>query len=132
MKGTYILLIQLTKDRVIDIGKLGSIDFKKGWYTYIGSGLNSLESRINRHLKSTKKLHWHIDYFLHEANIKYVFYKEGLIKEECDVANVFCQFFKSVLDFGCSDCSCSSHLFYGKKTELTKVIADLDFNQYIE
>lgn len=132
MKGTYILLIQLTQDKIIDIGKLGSIDFKKGWYVYIGSGLHSLEPRIKRHLASIKNLHWHIDYFVLEADIKYVFFKEGLKKEECDVAYVFSKFFRLVPNFGSSDCHCISHLFFGRKSELIKVINNLNFKRFIE
>jgi Uri superfamily endonuclease len=55
MKGTYILLIKLLKNQAIAIGKLGNLTFENGYYAYIGSALNGLENRIDRHLKSNKK-----------------------------------------------------------------------------
>ncbi|MCK4902633.1 MAG: GIY-YIG nuclease family protein, partial [Thermoplasmatales archaeon] len=83
MKGSYILLIELENDSKIQIGKLGDILFKKGFYVYIGSALNGLEQRINRHLRADKKLHWHIDYLLKSAKVDSVYYKENDQREEC-------------------------------------------------
>ena len=63
MKGSYCLIINVEKDTKIKIGKkLGIINFKKGCYVYVGSAMNSLESRVKRHLSDNKKKHWHIDY----------------------------------------------------------------------
>ena len=65
MKGTYCLIINVKKDVKIKIGKvLGEIEFKKGCYLYVGSAMNSLEKRVQRHLSKDKKKHWHIDYLL--------------------------------------------------------------------
>ena len=113
MKGTYVLFIELDKDKDLSIGKIGTISFKKGWYVYIGSALNGLEQRIRRHKRNDKKKHWHIDYFLDNATIRQVFMREGLKKEECSIASYFSENFSSIPLFGCSDCSCDSHLFYG-------------------
>lgn len=54
MKGCYCLIIKLEKNEKIKIGKLGSINFKKGHYVYVGSAMNSLESRLKRHLSDEK------------------------------------------------------------------------------
>ena len=54
MKGSYILVIELKEEKIIQIGKLGKIHFKKGFYVYIGSALNGLEQRITRHLIKEK------------------------------------------------------------------------------
>ena len=78
MKECYCLIINLEKNRKIKIGKkLGKIDFEKGFYVYVGSALNSLESRLNRHLSDEKKLHWHIDYLLKNANITDIWIKRN-------------------------------------------------------
>ena len=45
LKGTYCLIIHLRKDTSIEVGKRGLINFSKGYYVYVGSALNSLESR---------------------------------------------------------------------------------------
>lgn len=130
MKGTYIFLMHLESDRFIQIGKLGYILFRKGWYIYIGSALNSLEARISRHLRSEKKYHWHIDYFLDYAEIKKVYIKRGIVKEECTVAKSFSESFRNILNFGCSDCSCESHLYAGEKKSFELRIKKLFFIEF--
>ena len=97
----------------IKIGKIGSINFKKGYYVYIGSAMDSLESRIRRHLSDEKKLHWHIDYLLEKSEITDVIYNENK-KVECELSQYIAQKTDGVKDFGCSDCECESHLYYFK------------------
>jgi len=122
MRGSYLLLIELTTDATITIGKSGVVTFSKGFYVYVGSALSGLEQRVHRHLRMKKKRHWHIDYLLQHANIIDVFYKESTTRDECTLARTFEEKFRSVPGFGCSDCSCRSHLFYGTKQELLTVI----------
>jgi Uri superfamily endonuclease len=130
MKGSYILLIEVKENCSIDIGKLGKFDFDKGFYVYVGSALNGLESRINRHLRSNKKIHWHIDYLLKYADIVDVFFKENLKKEECRLSSVFEKRLHFLKGFGCSDCKCNSHLFYGSYNEIINIINKLEMKQY--
>ena len=130
MKGTYLLVIMLPKGTSIPIGKLGSIHFKKGWYGYIGSALNGLDQRIQRHLRKQKKMHWHIDYLLLYSKIVQAFYKESNRKEECRIAQVFQRKFTSIEDFGCSDCRCKSHLFFGSSQEISETATDLQMKPY--
>jgi len=125
MKGAYVLLIELEEDSPIKVGKLGKIFFKKGFYVYVGSALNGLEQRIERHKRSDKKFHWHIDYLLKYAEIKNVFYKESIKKEECEISKKF-EKFETISGFGCSDCKCNSHLFYGSKRDILKIIDKAD------
>ena len=125
MKGSYILLMELDEDKNIKIGKLGNIFFKNGYYVYVGSALNGLENRINRHLRSDKKLHWHIDYFLQHAKVIDAFYKENEIREECFIANKIGENATPINGFGCSDCNCKSHLFNGCKKFFLYMINEL-------
>lgn len=127
MKGSYILLIKLNKDKEIQIGKLGNISFKKGFYLYIGSALNGLENRLNRHFKKYKKTHWHIDYLLKYGKIIDAFYKESFSKEECDIVKNFENKLLPIPGFGCSDCKCKTHLFYGDKS---KIFESLDLSYF--
>lgn len=113
MKGIYVLLIEVEKNINIRIGNLRRINFRKGFYAYIGSAQNNLEKRIERHLKKEKKKFWHIDYLLSSsfAKVNIVFYKETDKEEECKIAKMLSKIAKQIKGFGSSDCNCESHLF---------------------
>jgi Uri superfamily endonuclease len=117
MKGTYCLIIEVTEDTTIEVGKVGELEFKEGFYIYVGSALNSLESRIKRHLSSKKKVYWHVDYLLTrpESYLREVFFSIGEEKVECPIASLISKESSEIARFGCSDCKCSSHLFYFKE-----------------
>ena len=115
MKGCYCLIICINDEKTIRIGKrLGKTTFKEGYYVYVGSAMNSLSARINRHLSNEKKLHWHIDYLLKNADIADVIYAESTEKIECKLSQYLAAKTNGVKDFGCSDCECESHLYYFK------------------
>lgn len=118
MKGTYVLIVNLRTDKRLKIGKLGAKRFKTGAYAYVGSALNNLEARIERHLSNEKKLHWHIDYLLPEAEIISVICGETNQRKECEVAENLAENLSTVPGFGASDCNCRSHLFYGGLKEV--------------
>ena len=113
------------KRRKVTIGKLGEIEFKDGYYAYIGSAMNGLEARIERHLRKNKKMRWHIDYFLEYAKIEKIFYREGSKKEECLIAKKFASVFENIPKFGASDCKCKSHLFYSENIEKMEELAKM-------
>ena len=124
MKGTYILVIWLKKSTSIEIGALGNIIFEKGFYFYIGSAMGSgsttLINRVKRHLRlpENKKTHWHIDYFLnneHSIIIK-IYLIPSVQKLECIIAlELIDNGDDIIVNFGCSDCSCNSHLVFFKE-----------------
>jgi Uri superfamily endonuclease len=130
MKGTYLLVMELRDDTSIMVGKQGVVHFQKGYYAYVGSALNGLDQRIQRHLRTKKKIHWHIDYLLPFTEIVDIFYKENTRKEECRIAREFERNFTNIPGFGCSDCTCKSHLFYGISKEISKVILNLQMKSY--
>ena len=113
MKGCYCLTIHVNDSKTIRIGKLGKIEFNKGYYVYVGSAMNSLESRLNRHLSDEKKLHWHVDYLLKKAEITDIIYNKNR-KVECELSNYISKRTYGIKNFGCSDCDCESHLYYFK------------------
>ena len=119
MNGAYLLLIHLAKDTTITVGKQGSMSFQHGYYAYVGSALNGLEQRIQRHLRKQKKIHWHIDYLLNHATIVAILYKQHHRREECSIAHTLEKHLSGTPRFGCSDCSCRSHLFHGSLKEIT-------------
>ncbi len=132
MRGIYALILFLPENKQICIGALGKIDFRKGFYCYIGSAQNNLEKRLQRHLKLKKKKKWHIDYFREHAEVKAVFIKINAKKEEeCESAKVLKEFFIPVPRFGCSDCSCKSHLFYSPNfMHLKKILLSLGLEEH--
>ena len=130
MKGTYCLIIHLNKSSNIKIGALGEIYFKKGYYVYIGSAMNSLKPRIERHLSNSKKIHWHIDYLLKKENvaIEEVIFNIGKEKIECELAKIISSHGEEILNFGSSDCSCNSHLIFFKSFKFCEEIVKKAFS----
>jgi Uri superfamily endonuclease len=131
MKGTYCLIVNVAKDSVIRVGALGKKHFEQGYYAYIGSALNSLEKRVERHLKGKKRKHWHIDYLLAGRYVKVVcaFVKEGKRKEECMLAAKVAKIGKAFPKFGCSDCNCKAHLFRVNKRKLEELLKKEGFKR---
>jgi Uri superfamily endonuclease len=117
LKGTYCLIINNEKNSYLRIGALGNILFKKGYYIYVGSAMNSLIPRLKRHLSSDKKKHWHIDYFLDSENvtIKEIIFTTNENKFECEIVKRING--KEIKNFGSSDCKCKSHLLYFEEFE---------------
>ncbi|MBC5792949.1 MAG: GIY-YIG nuclease family protein [Nanohaloarchaea archaeon] len=111
MKGVYVVFAFLERDKDIEIGALGTIEFEKGVYAYVGSGQNSLEKRLKRHFAPTEDKHWHIDYFTSEARVFDFFAVPEGPNYECTLAQHLSNRSKPVERFGSSDCSCASHLF---------------------
>jgi Uri superfamily endonuclease len=124
VKGTYVLIIHVPYDLPINIGELGKIEFREGYYAYVGSALGGLESRVGRHQRKDKKLHWHIDYLLTRARVIDFVYAPGGEKLECEIAKELAKNLPSIHGFGSSDCKCESHLFYSPDVqELLKQVA---------
>ena len=125
MKGSYVLLIELTEEQTITTGSLKAIYFPRGYYAYVGSAMGGFKSRLNRHLKSNKKPHWHIDYLLQKASISEIILCETNDRMECTIAQVLNGQFDSIPGFGASDCKCRSHLFLATDKMKPSIMATL-------
>ncbi|MCS7131646.1 MAG: GIY-YIG nuclease family protein [Hadesarchaea archaeon] len=112
MRGTYALLVHVPYDLSISVGELGTLNFRAGYYVYIGSALGGLEARVRRHLRTEKTLHWHIDYLLVRSRTVDVVFARSDERKECEVAAELAKQFEGVRGFGSSDCRCGTHLFY--------------------
>jgi Uri superfamily endonuclease len=118
VKGTYCLCINVEDDITINVGALGETNFQRGSYIYVGSALNSLIPRLDRHLKHSRGehdvTHWHIDYLLREplVSIESICMNDNGEKLECVMAALVAGHGEPVPRFGCSDCRCISHLYY--------------------
>lgn len=127
--GTYILWLFLKRGVRIEVGRLGTTDFKRGWYAYVGSafGPGGLAARLGRHLRLSKKQRWHIDYLRASADVREIWYSDASVSQEHIWANALNrQDTDPILGFGCSDCRCPTHLFFFTRRpgNISKVLDD--------
>ncbi|HUT69940.1 MAG TPA: GIY-YIG nuclease family protein [Desulfatiglandales bacterium] len=118
-RGSYLLVLGLDRDKLVQVGQLGTMLFQKGYYIYVGSAMTNLTARIERHRRTRKKEHWHIDYLTHAADSILSLPIRSSRREECSIAESF----SSILahgpaGFGSSDCACETHLFWHKNNPL--------------
>jgi len=144
-EATYILLIYVSKDLKVRVGRLEEVSFKKGNYIYIGSAKDCLVARLRRHLKKDKKSFWHIDYLLEnkKAKISQIWAIDK--KMECQTAEIFCQDPTTEIvkkGFGSSDCKCLTHLsdckclthlfFVKNKKQIESILKEITFSRRTE
>jgi len=110
--GNYILVLQLSEERSIFVGSLGTVIFPKGFYLYVGSARKNLAKRIDRHLRKRKNFFWHIDYLRDQADACTAIPIRSSERLEHRLAGAVRKIAGwSVPRFGASDCNCKSHLF---------------------
>lgn len=114
-KGSYVLILKAPKEGKVTIGKFGELNFSGHWMVYVGSALGpgGLKSRLNRHLRKDKKLHWHVDYLLERVEVQEVWYSLAERKLEEEWAAYFRNQPNAVMPlkgFGAADCRCPGHL----------------------
>lgn len=129
-RGSYILILKLPEEASLEVGKLGEIRFRKGYYLYIGSARKNLSQRIQRHRRMHKQLFWHVDFLRAIAE----FYLALPIRTqdvlECEMARAVKDISEwEVPRFGSSDCSCPSHL-YGMLKDPLQSAAFISLLQY--
>jgi Uri superfamily endonuclease len=109
------LICWIPQTTAVQIGKLGVMRFPRGWYAYVGSaqGPGGVAARVRRHIRREKKLHWHIDYLLAQAEVKEVWGRLSGKRLECLWAKLLRSSQAAALPcsgFGASDCGCEGHL----------------------
>ncbi len=110
--GSYIIILYVKKAITVDVGKIGRIDFKKGYYLYVGSAKTNLAKRIERHKRRKKRIFWHIDYLRDKAEFYASLPIRSSVPLECHIADRLKGIADWTIDrFGSSDCSCETHLF---------------------
>ncbi len=110
--GNYILVLELAEDRTIAVGRLGRVFFRKGHYLYVGSARKNLAKRIERHLRRRKTFFWHVDYLRDQSERCTAIPIRTRQPLEHEIARALDGIAEwSVPGFGCSDCSCETHLF---------------------
>jgi sugar fermentation stimulation protein A len=113
-RGSYMLVLHNSRPRTIEVGRLGSTTFRRGYYVYVGSGLGGLTARIDRHKRVHKKQFWHIDYLTTEGFTpvkSYAICRTDRIEQHL-AARLGAISREAVPGFGSSDSAAASHLFY--------------------
>lgn len=115
-KGIYCLVFH-NPACTVEVGALGELAFRKGWHIYVGSALGSGGlKRLGRHIalsqEKDKRPKWHVDYLLTSETfpLRYAASAVTSLRLECLIASALGG--DSVPGFGCSDCTCPSHLLY--------------------
>lgn len=127
MKGSYLLVIRLSRGRNIKT-KGRSFDLKQGYYVYVGSAMNSLEKRVERHFRKDKKFHWHIDFLLAEAELIGAYLIPSEVRLEEVLSREVAKHGEPVVGFGAGDVSVSTNLYRFERPPwgvLERVLEDL-------
>jgi len=119
MKGTYTIILECSSECYCRIGSLGRARLHKGHYLYTGSALGlgstSLERRLERHAKRSKKKRWHIDYLTSNpvCRVKGAVYIASSRRLECKINVSISKGLNLpplLPGIGASDCNCEGHL----------------------
>jgi Uri superfamily endonuclease len=124
-KGIYSLVF-LTPGCTAGIGALGGMAFRKGWHIYVGSALGSgglarLERHITLSRDKDRRPKWHVDYLSTNDHftLRYTVHAITCNRFECRLADTLAG--PGVPGFGCSDCTCPSHLFYRARNPVHEI-----------
>jgi Uri superfamily endonuclease len=116
-KGTYVMILELSTGKSLQIGRLGTFAFPAGCYAYVGSarGPGGLAGRLRRHLRLNSRAHWHVDYLRRVSQVTQVWFDEQEACREHVWATSIGELAGAVIParrFGASDCNCPAHLFH--------------------
>ena len=138
-KGIYCLVFR-NPGCTIRTGALGAITFRAGWHIYVGSALGSGGlQRLERHISLVhlhdKQPKWHVDYLLISPcfSLVYAVYAVTAACLECQLVRELNK--AGIAKFGCSDCSCTSHLLYRQddpKQEILSAFCGLQLDPVIK
>ncbi|MCF6281723.1 MAG: GIY-YIG nuclease family protein [Candidatus Polarisedimenticolaceae bacterium] len=118
--GTYLLLLQLPEAQQVEVGSLGLLSLKAGWYLYSGSafGPGGIKARCAHHRKISPRPRWHIDYLRLVAPLREIWFSHDPERREHQWAELVRERRGSQVPqpgFGSSDCDCETHLLYTKQ-----------------
>lgn len=112
--GAYLIALLLSQPITLQLVKKEPRTLNPAWYIYCGSayGSGGLASRIKRHFRHRKPIHWHIDRLTVEASQLWTLCVEQ--GDECNLTTTLDQsknFDHPIPGFGSTDCRlCKSHL----------------------
>jgi len=115
--GTYALILFCPKGKLVQIGKLGRLQLRRGFYVYVGSALGpgGVRARIAHHRALSPRPHWHIDYLRPHTRLDRIWYSHRRVCREHRWARIISGMRGATIPiagFGSSDCKCKAHLFF--------------------
>jgi len=118
--GTYALILFCPRDQLVQIGKLGPLELRRGFYVYVGSALGpgGVRARIAHHQEVSQRPHWHIDYLRPRVRLERVWHSHDRVRREHGWARIISALRGAtvpIAGFGSSDCRCATHLFFFKR-----------------
>ena len=102
--------MRLNEDKTVRT-KGREFSLRAGHYVYVGSAMNSLERRVARHFSKEKKLHWHVDYLLKEAELLRAYLIPGEERLEERLSLEVSRFGEPVKGFGAGDLRLNTNLY---------------------
>jgi len=126
-KGVYALILENPRCE-IRIGALGPREFAAGWHVYIGSaqgsgGLARADRHVRLALRRDRPPRWHIDYLLLNPHFAPAAVVTAATDRDCECDLARAVDGAHVPGFGCSDCTCPSHLFYRSADPVPEMLA---------
>lgn len=129
-RGSYLLILHISDDLEISVGRLGPMSFPTGYYLYVGSAKTNLTKRMERHIRKRKTFFWHIDYLRDRADTCVALPIRSSVFLEHEIAHAISGMAGwSIPGFGSSDCSCPTHLFAMRENPI-QCPAFIDFLQH--
>ena len=118
--GSYGIIFNSSEEsagNTCQIGRLGTMQLKQGYYCYFGSafGPGGLKARLGHHQRPARKPHWHLDYLKSHLKLEAIWYTRDTERREHLWASILANQHGSaapLVGFGSSDCSCATHLIY--------------------
>ena len=113
--GTYALVLRADKACIVQVGRLGRLLVKPGFYVYVGSarGPGGVAARVGHHHRQSPRRRWHIDYLRRHAHPFEVWWTRDAERRECSWGCLMASLARArtpQIGFGASDCRCLSHL----------------------
>jgi Uri superfamily endonuclease len=114
--GTYVLVLRSNASTQVRVGRRGILQVMPGTYLYVGSafGPGGVAARVERHCRTSKARRWHIDFLRERTVLESAWFSHApeRLEHRWAAALEGCDGLQAIAGFGCSDCQCTSHLFY--------------------
>ncbi|MGA7799988.1 MAG: GIY-YIG nuclease family protein, partial [Gammaproteobacteria bacterium] len=118
--GTYVLVLRADRCAALPVGRLGTLQVRRGYYLYVGSALGpgGLRARLGHHLRHAARPRWHIDYLRGMLAVREIWYTCDPRRWESAWAQVLAGLpgmSVPLAGFGASDCPGENHLFHSPR-----------------